>query len=175
MRKMRKKLGATILSALLCGSTLTTPTLAFYSDGPSDWAHQEVRAAIDSGFPDWETENGGWSPSWTSGVYENENNYLEPISRVEFCHLIGTILGKDKNLSSIRQYEEAYEAGYRPPFSDITRTFWNYDVLLANYLGIIEGVSEDKFDPFGTLTREQAATILAKTIIALRPSLGKRG
>lgn len=154
MKKIHKIFWTTILSVLLCVSTLITSALAFYGDGPSDWARQEVRAAIDSGIPDC-----------------NQNKYLEPISRVDFCHLIGRILAKDKNLSSIRLYSEAYNAGYRSPFSDMTRITWNYDAFLADSLGIIEGVREDKFDPFGTLTREQAATALAKTIIAICPSL----
>ncbi|NLV51226.1 MAG: S-layer homology domain-containing protein [Clostridiales bacterium] len=169
MKKIHRVLWATILGALLCVSALVAPALAFYSDGPSDWARGEVRAAIDSGLPDWETENLSWATSWTSAAYKNE--YPEPISRVDFCHLIGRILAKDKNLSSSRLYSEAVNAGYRSPFSDMTRVIWNYDAFLANSLGIIEGVSEETFDPFGTLTREQAAVILAKTIIAIRPSL----
>lgn len=168
-----KKIWATMLSVLLCGSILITPALAFYGEGPSGWARQEVRAALDSGFPDWETEDCGWSSSWTEDV--GENSYPAPISRIQFCHLIGTILGKDKNLASYLQDEEAYEAGYRTPFYDMERVAWNYDVNLANYLGIIDGVSEHIFNPSGTLTREQAAKILAKTIIALRPSLWQEG
>mgnify|MGYP001199973484 CR=1 FL=1 len=173
MKRIHKILWTTILSALLCASTLITPALAFYGDGPSDWARQEVRAAADSGFPDWETEEYNWKYAWTSLTIENE--YLQPISRVYFCHLIARILAKDNNLSSFRLYEAAVDAGYRSPFSDLTRIFWGYDALLLNSLGIIEGVSEDKFDPFGTLTREQAAAALAKTVIAIRPSLWQDG
>ncbi|MPM24256.1 hypothetical protein SDC9_70737 [bioreactor metagenome] len=162
-----------MLTALLCSSMLLTSALTFYSEGPSGWACQEVRAALDSGFPDWETEVCGWSSSWREDV--GENSYPARIYRVQFCHLIGTILGKNKNLASYQQYEQAYDAGYREQFSDMKRVYYNYDVYLANYLGIIDGVSESIFDPYGTLTREQAAKILAKTIVALRPSLWQEG
>jgi hypothetical protein len=170
---MWKRIWATMLSALLCGSILLTPALAFCHEGPSGWARQEVRAALDSGFPDWETDVYGWSSSWTADL--GENNYPAPISRLYFCHLIGTILGKDKNLSSCDQYVQACAAGYHDKFTDMNRVAYNYDVFLANYLGIIDGESESKFNPSGKLTREQAAKILAKTIIALRPSLWKEG
>jgi len=150
-----------------------TPALAFYGDGPSGWARQEVRAAIDSGFPDWETEVCTWSSTWAEDI--GENSYPTPIDRLWFCHLIGTILGKDKNMVSYQLCEQAFEVGYSPQFSDLNRVFYNYDVYLANYLGIIDGISEDQFDPGGILTREQAAKILAKTIIALRPSLWQEG
>lgn len=163
-----------MLSTLLCGLMLLTPALAFYTDGPSGWAREEVRAALDSGFPNLEIENNYGYPL-TEEPESGDNRYPAPISRVQFCHIIGTILGKDKNLASAQQYGQACEAGYHSQFSDMDRVYWNYDAWLANYLGIVDGVSEDKFDPYGTLTREQAAKIMAKTVIALRPSLWQEG
>lgn len=162
-----------VLCALLSGTMLVTPALAFYGDGPSDWARKEVRAAIDSGFPNWETEFVPWSSTWKDTY--SENLYPEAIIRSQFCHLIGTILEKGKNLDPITLLNQAEEAGYHETFTDLNRVYWNYDAFLANSLGIIDGVSDTQFDPYGTLTREQAAKILAQTVKALRPALWKDG
>lgn len=160
-----------MVSTLLCGAMLLSPVLAFYCEGPSGWARQEVRAAIDSGFPDWEAGMG--LNGWPETMFPNK--YPTSISRTNFCHIIATILAKDKNMASLPQYIELYDAGYRSKFIDMYRVSWNYDVFLANYLGIIDGVSETEFDPYGTLTREQAAKIMAETVKVLRPSLWQEG
>lgn len=48
------------------------------------------------------------------------------------------------------------------PFTDVENT--DLDVLLAYQLGIVNGMSETKFDPNGTLTRAQAVTMLGRVV-----------
>ena len=48
-------------------------------------------------------------------------------------------------------------------FEDVTEDDWFYPYVSTAYrYGIINGVSENLFDPYGTLTHEQAAVILAR-------------
>ncbi|MCH5187000.1 MAG: S-layer homology domain-containing protein, partial [Oscillospiraceae bacterium] len=48
-------------------------------------------------------------------------------------------------------------------FTDVTENDWYFDYVNAAYsYGIIKGVSVDVFDPGGTVTREEAATMLVR-------------
>lgn len=149
------------------------PASAFYDGGPGAWACKEVRAAIDSGLPNIETEDTAGFPSWEEDI--STRHFKDPVSRSQLCHYIGAVLAKDKNTDTLIQYEEAIHNGYKSRFTDMSRMQWNYDVFLLNYLGIIDGVSETEFDPAGTMTREQAAEVIAKTVKTLRPSLWQDG
>ena len=51
-------------------------------------------------------------------------------------------------------------SGYESPFSDITSN--KGFIIVAHDLGIVDGVGEDRFDPTGTATREQAAAVLVR-------------
>lgn len=163
-----------MLCSLFCASMLVCASTAFFVDGPSKWARAEVRAALDSGFPNWETPYmHGWL-SWTQEP--NSNLYLQPIPRNQFCHYIAAIVSKDKNLDTCK-LEDLMRPNdyYGSKFTDLHRVAWNYEVDLLNYLDIIDGVTETQFDYAGTITREQAAKILARVVKALRPALWEEG
>ena len=51
-------------------------------------------------------------------------------------------------------------SGYESPFSDITSN--KGFIIVAHDLGIVDGVGEDRFDPTGTATREQAAVMMLR-------------
>lgn len=51
-------------------------------------------------------------------------------------------------------------SGYESPFSDITSN--KGFIIVAHDLGIVDGVGEDRFDPTGTATREQAAVMMVR-------------
>ena len=82
-----------------------------------------------------------------------ESRYTQAATRAEFCAL------------AVRLYEKVTgeTITQRATFSDTT----DFNVQKMAGLGVVNGVGGGKFDPGGTLTREQAATILARLAEAM--------
>lgn len=76
------------------------------------------------------------------------NDFTVPLSRIQFCDLM---------------YEMLDRMGKTPSKSDrvFTDCYDEHMLSLAG-AGIINGVSETEFNPNGAITREQAATVLAR-------------
>lgn len=107
------------------------------ADVPSTWAVEQVEEAAAAGI-----------------VPESfESRYTQAATRVEFCAL------------AVRLYEKVTgeTITQRATFSDTT----DINVQKMAGLGVVNGVGGGKFDPNGTLTREQAATILARLAEAM--------
>ena len=78
----------------------------------------------------------------------NTSFFQEEITRIEFCRLIvNTLKSIDHILPKIKDFDT---------FSDTK----DENVLICHWFGIIDGVGDDKFDPYSNLTREQAAKII---------------
>ena len=133
-------LALAILFTLSITSLATSAVAA--SNEPSQWAITPVNEAINSGL-----------------VPENlQQNYTQPISRGDVAHLIVNLIQRT-TLQPIDSF--LYMIDINPdrtltPFVDTTDT----DVTVAYYLGIINGVGNDRFDPDGTLTRAQMAAMI---------------
>lgn len=82
---------------------------------------------------------------------------MEKITRKEFAALTVKLYEKMKG-SSVN-----VETDIRNPFIDIN----DEDVTKAYYLGIIQGVGNERFAPYEDLTREQAATMLTRVYKAV--------
>ena len=100
--------------------------------GPSSWAVKQVSQAVDAGL-----------------VPDNlQTQYTKTATRAEFCAL------------AVELYEtvKGAEITERATFSD------TYDVNVQKMaaLGVVNGIGNGKFNPDGQLTREQAATMLAR-------------
>lgn len=110
-------------------------------EAPSPWAIVEVDAARDAGL----------IPS------DLDSNYQTNITREEFCHLMTQLLATRTGKSVD---ELLSDAGIEPsePYSD-TR---DEDILAMSALGIVNGVGNNRFDPNASITREEAAVILAR-------------
>jgi len=81
-----------------------------------------------------------------------QSHYTQAITRAEFCALAVTL------------YEFLMgEISGRASFVDTN----DVNVEKAAYIGIISGVGDNRFDPAGTLTREQAAVMLSRLAEAL--------
>ncbi len=107
---------------------------------PTDWAREQVYAAIDAGLvPD-----------------SLQTGYTDPVTRGEvaemFIRLIEACAGK--SIEAVMADE-----GVRIDYDAFTDTR-DESVLAAHALGIIYGVGDGRFDPNGTLTRSQIAAIL---------------
>ena len=111
--------------------------VAAEGDLPSSWAAEQLSQAAAAGI-----------------VPESfESRYTQAATRVEFCAL------------AVRLYEKVTgeTITQRATFSDTT----DFNVQKMAGLGVVNGVGGGKFDPGGTLTREQAATILARLAEAM--------
>ncbi len=84
-------------------------------------------------------------------IIERDYNYTEAISREDFCEII---------YNYIKTLDTDYVADSAETFTDTD----NEKVAALYSLGIIKGKSETSFAPNDNLTREEAATILSRTI-----------
>lgn len=111
---------------------------------PSQWAQADVSAAYDAGLV-----------PYNFTEYGRDLNL--PITRQEFCRL-AYILYRTVTGESV-----AYEDYNSVRFTDCD----DDDVQAMAYLGVVDGVGNGAFNPDGQLTREQAATILARLASAM--------
>ncbi len=130
-----------ILSITVCGLLLGTSVLAY--TGQSDWAEETLRSA----------EANNIMPY----VIEISDVSL-PVTRAEFAAV------------AVRLYDamsdtDAEAASYNP-FTDTT----DRDVLKAYAAGITNGVTDTTFEPNSYLSREQAATMLARVYYLVEDS-----
>ena len=116
----------------------TTPV-----DEPSSWAAAEVQAA----------RNLGLIPG------EMQAKYTTNITRGEFCKLIINMLER----VSGRQIEDLLaEGGLSPSPTTFTDTS-DSDILAAYAMGIVRGIGDKRFNPGGSITRQEAAVMLMRS------------
>jgi hypothetical protein len=118
------------------------------TDSPSDWAKAEVEQAIAEGLV----------PEVLQG------KYTDNITRGEFSKLViavvEAITGQD--VEGFLHDKGIPQAGPKP-FTDTDLA----EVTAAFKLGIVSGKGEGIFDPAGSITRQEAAVMLANTVKAL--------
>jgi len=128
-----------VFSALLAGSMMLNmiPTFAqqSYLNGASEWAKPGITSAYDAGLT----------------YDEILNDYQKSITRAEFCKLAvklyGALGGEIPEVSV-------------SPFEDTN----DEDIIKANALGIVSGMSPTQFAPENNVTREQMATMIMNVI-----------
>lgn len=121
-------------------------------DEMSDWAYEEVTAAIEENLV----------PVYLQNLYKSN------IKRGEFCDLtmqaVTEILGVDAEELVQQRTGKALSAWFEEyPFSDCA----NSNVIAAYALGIVSGRGDGTFDPYATITRQEAATLLTNGAKAL--------
>ena len=111
-------------------------------DIPSAWAKDEVRKAM------------------AAGLIPNDlqADYRSPISRERFCRLMVTLVEQTTG-QDIDSYIASRGLAVTDPFADTDTP----EVLAAYALHIANGTSATTFDPYGRVTRQEAATMLART------------
>lgn len=101
---------------------------------------------------------------YSLAIYKDSSQFFSPntpMLRYDFAIALGKavdirvdLAGQNKNKTS-KQYL----------FKDVARTKVDYEYLVAAYeRGVIHGTSSTHFTPNGTLTREQAATMLVRAL-----------
>ncbi len=86
-----------------------------------------------------------------------QNNYQNNITRAEFCTLLTWLL-ESKSDKSVDTLIAEKGTPIKSPFED---TYYEYADYMYK-LGIVNGVGDDKFEPLGEITREQAATMIMR-------------
>ena len=135
-----------ILSAVLAMAIYLSliPMVVIAADAPSSWANDSITEAIEENL-----------------IPENlQSKYAQAITRAEFASLI------------VKLYEKltGEEIAGRTKFSDTS----DINVEKTAYLKIVNGTGDNKFSPNAKLTREQAATMLARLAEALGDPLPKK-
>ena len=111
---------------------------AAYNDVPADaWYAESVYKAREEGYME----------GVAAGVFAPE----QAMTRAEFAKLVANMAG----------YGYSTDASYPTQFSDVPADAWFAGAVewAARY-GIINGTSATTFEPYGTITREQIATML---------------
>ena len=138
--RWKKRLALLLALAVVLGAA-AFPAAA---DGgsPSSWALSEVE----------EAESSGLVPADLRG------NYQDNITRQDFCRLMVQLVSTVYDYDVVTLYSQQ---GLLVPgtFTDTN----SLEVLTANQLGIVNGRSEGIFDPYGSITRQEAATMLGRT------------
>ena len=114
----------------------------------SSWPYKEVTAAIEEDLV----------PTYL------QNLYLNNITRDEFCDLsiqaLETVTGKDIDLLvSEKTGKDLYTWVAEYPFQDTASN----EVVAAYALGIVSGRGNGVFDPYATITRQEAAAFLMRS------------
>ena len=127
-----------LMGAVLCCAMIALAVFPATADsGPSKWAIDEVTKAIEEGLV----------------PKELQKNYTQNITRAEFCALAVQLY--EKQIGVISELA--------PAFTDSK----DINVRKMSALGVVSGVGNNKFDPDGKLTREQAAVILSRLANAM--------
>lgn len=159
------KRGLRLLITGLLAVSFVVPAGAFHSHGETEppvfaasaWAQPELMAAYEAGL--------------LIGSYGDPAlDYRENITRIGFCRMLTNYLAAEQNTDldmlkgmTLRFLAERDEAGdLRRVFTDCADQWEEQDAAVGYYLGLIQGKGEGLFDPQGSLTRQEAAVMLAR-------------
>ncbi|MBQ7474815.1 MAG: S-layer homology domain-containing protein [Clostridia bacterium] len=147
-----KKLLSFVLSAVMLLGALCVPVFAAespFSDVPTDrWSFQYVKYAVDRG-------------------------YLKGVGGKKFDPEGTTTRGMV--VTVLWRMNGSPETAYRSDFKDVPENEWYaVPVIWAKDNGVVLGVSADRFDPDGEITREQLATMLYRYCDMKRIYVGDR-
>lgn len=119
--------------------------------GASDWAKEEVAGAISKGLVPTDLQNG----------------YSLSISRQDFCRLMVALVEQVSG-TDVDAYLSSRGLTVTQPFTDTHDS----QILAAYALGIVKGTSATTFSPNGSITRQEAATMLSRTakLLEAKPS-----
>lgn len=129
---MKRILAGFLTATILCASA----PVALASDIEDSWAKTYIEYLHDEGVINPSASTGNYSPS-------------AKVTRAEFMRYINRAF----------HFEEMANIS----FSDVDSSAWYYDTIrIAVKYGYISGVGDNKMDPNGYVTREQAAAIIGR-------------
>lgn len=133
-----KRTGKRVLALLLCLSlALSVPVLPTPSASAADWLTPYLDKMVS-----WDVVKGDGNGNYNTG---------NVITRAEFVAMMNRAYG--------------YNDMGTMPFTDVTPWDWFYeDINKAYTAGIFQGTSDTTAEPYAPITREQAITLLARTM-----------
>ncbi len=133
-----KRTGKRVLALLLCLSlALSVPVLPTPSASAADWLTPYLDKMVS-----WDVVKGDGNGNYNTG---------NVITRAEFVAMMNRAYGYN-DLGTM-------------PFTDVTPWDWFYeDINKAYTAGIFQGTSDTTAEPYAPITREQAITLLARTM-----------
>ena len=139
-----------MLFLLMTGGLLIIPVSSSYADSFSDvqehWAEKTINTWVEKGLV------GGYP----DGTFVPDNN----ITRAEFMVLTNRAMGISNDKETIVD------------FSDVTPDDWYFnDLVVAKNTGYISGYNDGTFQPNEKITRQEAASFLAR-LLNLKPETG---
>jgi hypothetical protein len=140
-------LALALCSALVMSLVFAAPYGAAAAAAPSEWAAAEVTEAIARGLV----------PA------ELQSSYTEYMTRAEFCKTAITFIEAVSGNAAEEVLSARGLTVDKKAFSDTA----DPDILAASALGIVNGKGDGKFDPQGSITRQEAATMLSRVVTAL--------
>jgi spore germination protein YaaH len=149
-KKLPPLLAAALLAGGLGGTFAAAPAPANaaglpFDDISSSFAKQEIVSLYEQGL--------------LNGVGERMFRPSSPVTRAEFATLLVRLFGLETVNSAI------------PSYRDTPGQAWYYgSVEAASQLGLVQGMSEDAFAPAASVTREQAAVVLARALKLSAPA-----
>ncbi len=141
VKNVRSKKGfrslSVLLSVLLIVASFSVGSVAAAGEeAQNHWAKRELNDFSGKGFL--KGDEGGWRPN-------------DDITRGEFVALVNRVEGYSEMSSEIDKY------------TDVSKTDWYYnDFAIALKKGYIKGVGNNKLDPKGIITRQQAMVIISR-------------
>ena len=147
MSKVQRPLGKRLTAWLLVCALLLglAPAVELGGAASAAYADSYMQQMVDWGF--------------MRGDIEGNLRPDDPITRAEFVTIVNRSFG--------------YEAMEGHPFDDVdVRDWYNDDVDISYTEGYISGTSERTFSPGDSITREEAAVILARNLM-LQPAVGE--
>jgi hypothetical protein len=142
---MKTRILAFILAIILVSSIFPTAAIAAPNlDNASTWAHDGITEAVAKGFV----------PA------DLQSNYTNVITRQEFCRMAVRWLEYATRQTIDAVLSERGLSRNSNAFADTN----DPDILAAFALGITAGVGNNRFNPGGQFNREQAATMIMRTV-----------
>jgi len=135
VENMKKFICSLLLAAIFCHITA-------YASSPAAWAIADVENAIVAGYV----------------PKEIQSEYTLPVKRSEFCHMAINFLCHELGLTFEELADKANSLFSAVEFSDVT----DKHVILASKCGIVYGYEDGSFLPDKSITREEAAAMLAR-------------
>lgn len=136
-----------------------------YKDSELKMNGEEIHRATDHDFlklPDAEWAKSPVKEAAKHSIlpYRLTSKYTSNISREEFCILLGQLLTVAGGYSDLDAYIQDRQGAYlMNAFDDCEGKDVSIDILST--LGIVNGKGDNMFDPDGTLSREEAAKMIA--------------
>ena len=139
MRRFKKTMAIILCLIIAMGSFAYAEEVQLISANAKDyeghWAQATIQKWMDS----------GRVSGYPDGSYKPDAN----VTRAEFVKLVNSIIDFNKKAALT--------------YKDVPASEWFYDYVgVAQEIGYISGYSTDKFGPNDYITREQAASILAR-------------